>query len=449
MKKRRMISIALVICLIATFGLGCRNNGPVDEPVQTDGNVSAPPETPSGSTGEVSQGVTDDEILIGTIALTSGAYAFIGTPAIAGIQACFDRLNAQGGVRGRQVELISYDDQGDPATGKTYIEKMVEEDEVFLLTNLGAEVEPCLPYLQEIGIPCVNVASTDDAVYSPNAPESRIFQIMPAFTTDGRYLAARVLHESLFGPNGDEKLPADAKIAVAYGTDQYSMTTLQGLLDQAELEGATDRFVTEVIAADTVQAAIQKFKNENCQAVILIPYASEWFVAAMDDAQWEVPFYGSFGVSTIASYAPDTYKTTRPTYANIWSDFNSEKGKAILTDMMDALSYNTSIDEATRQSYQNNTYCVAGYCYGNMIATALARFNDHPEMDITWENFVRLVESEPFTWGDIEWSYANGNRMGIEPMAVFEYVGHPDTDPMTEEFMIIRTFETIEDIMKK
>ena len=115
--------------------------------------------------------------------------------------------------------------------------------------------------------------------------------------------------------------------------------------------------------------------------------------------------------------------------------------------MMDALTYNTDLDEATRQSYANNTYCVAGYCYGMMIAESLSRFNDHPEMAINWENFVTLVESEPYEWGDVQYSYADGRRMGIEEQAVFEYHGNPEDG--TEDFSIVRPFESLEEIMAK
>ena len=402
-----------------------------------------------GGSGETSQGVTDSEIKIGTIALTSGAYAFVGTPAIAGLKACFDRVNANGGIRGRQIKLISYDDQGDPASAKAYIEKLVEEDEVFMLTNLGSEVEPMMMYLKEYGIPVVSITSTDDSAFE-NDPNSRIYEVAPSFTVDGEYLAARVLHEDLFGPNGDEKLGPDDKIAVLYTNDQSCLTTLDGLMNQAKKEGAEDRFVPLCWSSGTdVQSMIVQWKNENCKALIMIPYAGEWMIAAMDDAQWEVPFFGSYGISTIANYAPDTYKSTRPIYANIWTDFTTEKGQAILADLADALSYNTDISAAEAAAYVDNNYCVAGYCYGMMICEALERFNENPDLDLTWENLDKLIASEDFYWGDVSYSYANGNRSGITSQAVFEYIGHPESDPMTEEFQIVRGFETIEEIMAK
>ncbi|MDR1735954.1 MAG: ABC transporter substrate-binding protein [Oscillospiraceae bacterium] len=451
MNKKKIIALVVAAICLATAMGGCRASDP---PKTAAPATSSPPagnqtgQPPATGTGEVSQGVTDTEILIGTIAVTSGVFAYIGQPAYDGLKACIDRLNAQGGVRGRQIRLVTYDDQGDIPTGKAYVEKMVEEDKVFALASMGGNiVESSLQYLIDKGIPVVNMLAGGDEIYSESNPGSRIFPIIPSYNSDGRYLASRVLHESIFGPNKDQKLPDDAKIGVATYINEYEQTILDGLLEQAALEGATDRFVVETVAGDTAHAAIQKFKDEGCQATILIPLASEWYVSFMEDAQWEVPLISSFGNSTIANYIPDTYKANRPIYATIWSDLNTEKGQALIEDMMDALTYNPTVDEATRQFYRTQNYCLAGYCYGITLATALDRFNQNPDLDLTWENFTTLMESEPFFWGDASWSYADGRRMGIDTMALFEYLGDPVAK--TETFEVIRTFETIEEVMAK
>lgn len=49
----------------------------------------------------------------------------------------------------------------------------------------------------------------------------------------------------------------------------------------------------------------------------------------------------------------------------------------MLDDMMDALTYLDDLDEATRLSYRDNNYCVAGYAYGITLVQALERYNEH------------------------------------------------------------------------
>lgn len=244
MKKKRLLSMLLAATLLFSLTACARtDNGeePSDEQ-PSQGTTSQAPADPM----EVSQGVTDDTIKIGTISLVSGAFAYIGQPAYDGLRACIERFNAQGGVQGRKLEIVAYDDQYDAATGKAIVERMVEQDQVFALVGLGGNiVETSLDYLKEKGIPVINISSGLDSVYAENDPSSNIFQIQPANMTDARNLIARVLHESIFGPNKDEKLPADAKIAVVHGTDSASMSSLEHLKEIAEEEGATDRLVIQ------------------------------------------------------------------------------------------------------------------------------------------------------------------------------------------------------------
>ena len=343
MKKKRLLSMLLAATLLFSLTACARtDNGeePSDEQ-PSQGTTSQAPADPM----EVSQGVTDDTIKIGTISLVSGAFAYIGQPAYDGLRACIERFNAQGGVQGRKLEIVAYDDQYDAATGKAIVERMVEQDQVFALVGLGGNiVETSLDYLKEKGIPVINISSGLDSVYAENDPSSNIFQIQPANMTDARNLIARVLHESIFGPNKDEKLPADAKIAVVHGTDSASMSSLEHLKEIAEEEGATDRLVIQAVTQDTYATAIQQFKNENCQVVIFMGVDSTTWISAMDDAQYEVPVVFSYGASTIQSFVPDTYKATRPCYATIWGDYSGEAGQAMLDDMVDALSYLDDID---------------------------------------------------------------------------------------------------------
>lgn len=445
MKIKRWISLLLVAVMAIGLLAGCAR--------QEGSNTPATP-TQSGSntpSGEVlSQGVTDTTLKIGTISLVSGGFAFIGQPAYDGFRACIERFNAQeGGVQGRKVEIVAYDDQYDAATGKAIVERFVEQDKVFMLASLfGNIVEPCLDYLKDKGIPIVNISSGLDVCFSEYDPNSRLFQVQPANLTDARYLIARVLNESLFGPNKDEKLPADAKIAVVHGVDSASMSSLEHLKAYAEKEGALDRLVTEAVTQETYATAIQQFKNAGCQACIFMGVDSTNWISAMDDAKWEVPVIFSYGASTLQSFVPDTYKPNRPCYATIWADYATPQGQAMLDDMVDAVSYLPDVDETLRNSYRDNNYCCAGYLYGMTVVNALKRMNEHEgEWNLNWEDFTKAMEEAPFELGCVTFDYMNGLRLGVYEMALVEYVGHPENG--TEELLQIRPFETLEAVAAK
>lgn len=397
----------------------------------------------------VSQGVTDDTIKIGTISLVSGAFAYIGQPAYDGFRAAIARFNAQGGVNGRILEVIAYDDQFDAAVGKATIERLVEQDKVFLLGGLyGNIIEPSLDYIKEKGIPVINIASGLDVVYDANNPDSRLFQIQPANMTDARYLIARVLHESFFGSDKNQKLPEDAKIAVVHGIDSASLSSLEHLVEFAKEAGAADRLVTEAVTRDTYPSAIQKFKNQDCKVVIFMGIDSTAWISAMDDAMYEVPVVFSYGASTLQSFVPDTYKPTRPCYATGWATYDTQGGKDMLADMEDALTYLTDLPEATRLSYQHNNYCVAGYVYGITIVKAFERYNQNPGVyGLNWEDFAKVMELEPFELGGITFEYLNGKRMGVDVMTFAEYVGDPNTG--NEEMISLFPFESLEVVKSK
>src|SRR5690348_15316566 len=79
-------------------------------------------------------GATDTEIRIGNIMPYSGpasAYGVIGKTE----QAYFNKVNAEGGINGRKINFISYDDGYSPPKAVEQVRKLVESDEVLLVVN--------------------------------------------------------------------------------------------------------------------------------------------------------------------------------------------------------------------------------------------------------------------------------------------------------------------------
>jgi branched-chain amino acid transport system substrate-binding protein len=69
-------------------------------------------------------------IRIGASLSQTGTYAKLGNYQREGYQLCIKELNAKGGLLGRKVELVVYDDQSTPATGVRLYEKLISEDKV-------------------------------------------------------------------------------------------------------------------------------------------------------------------------------------------------------------------------------------------------------------------------------------------------------------------------------
>ena len=77
-------------------------------------------------------GVTDTEIRVGNVMPYSGSLQIFG--AIGKAEAAyFEMINERGGINGRKVRFISYDDKSDPATALKLTRDLVEEDKVPLM----------------------------------------------------------------------------------------------------------------------------------------------------------------------------------------------------------------------------------------------------------------------------------------------------------------------------
>src|SRR5579871_458508 len=83
-------------------------------------------------------GVTDKEVLIGSCAALEGPSSALGAQTVAGAKAYFSLVNEEGGVHGRKLRLISYDDSYDPAKTQACFDKLMA-DRVFALGFFRSE----------------------------------------------------------------------------------------------------------------------------------------------------------------------------------------------------------------------------------------------------------------------------------------------------------------------
>jgi branched-chain amino acid transport system substrate-binding protein len=178
-------------------------------------------------------GVSDSEIRIGNIMPYAGPLAAFG--AIGRAEAAyFDMVNDKGGINGRKVKFISYDDSSNPATAVEQTQKLVETDKVLLMfgsfgtpSNLATR-----RYLNERKIPQLFVASGDNEWADPAAfPWSMGWQ--PTFKAEGRIYA-----------NYIQAAYPERKIAMLWQNDQFGRELFQGLQ-----EGLGD--LAKMIVADT------------------------------------------------------------------------------------------------------------------------------------------------------------------------------------------------------
>jgi len=165
-------------------------------------------------------GVTDTEIKIGNTSPYSGpasAYGTIGKT----IDAYFKKVNEEGGVNGRKIDFISYDDGYSPPKTVEQTRKLVESDEALLVfQGLGTPPNSAIhKYMNAKKVPQLFVATGATKWGDPEKfPWTMGWQ--PNYQSEGRIYAAYLL-----------KNKPDAKIGILFQNDDYGKDYVKGLKD--------------------------------------------------------------------------------------------------------------------------------------------------------------------------------------------------------------------------
>ena len=175
-------------------------------------------DTGGGGSAGSEPGVTADSIKLG------GSYPFSG-PASAygtigkGAEAYFKYINDQGGVNGRKIEFVTYDDGYEPQRALTNAKKLVEQDKVFALFNtLGTANNLAIwDYANQQKVPQVFVATGASNWGSDIAAHPYTIGWQPNYVTEAGVYAQYLKQNK---PN--------AKVAVLYQNDAYGKDLLGG-----------------------------------------------------------------------------------------------------------------------------------------------------------------------------------------------------------------------------
>src|SRR6201992_1793442 len=197
-------------------------------------------------------GATDTEIKIGNIMPYSGpvsAYGVIGKTE----QAYFNKINASGGINGRKIRFISYDDAYSPPKAVEQARKLVESDEVFLIFGpLGTPSNTAIQkYMNAKKVPQLFVQS---GATRWNDPKEFPWTMgwSPNYQSEARIYARYILKER-----------PSARIAVLYQNDDYGKDYLKGLKDGLGAKAASMIVAEEAYDASepTIDSHVVKMKS--------------------------------------------------------------------------------------------------------------------------------------------------------------------------------------------
>ena len=214
----------------------------------------------AGFASAAEPGLSADEVRIGMVNAQSGPAAALGIGMLKGAQAYFKRINAEGGVHGRRIKLISLDDGYEPSRTAALTSSLLQTQQVFaLLGYVGTPTSrAALPLAMHAQVPYLFPFTGAEFLRTPAKPG--VFNIRASYIEETEQLVERVTQ--------DLKL---SKIAILMQDDSFGESVKSGL------NGALLKRELEIYAQARIQrnsldvaAAIKALQRTQPEAVFFV-----------------------------------------------------------------------------------------------------------------------------------------------------------------------------------
>lgn len=229
------------------------------------------------------------EIKIGVSVSETGPAAFLGDPEAKTLKMMIDDINAKGGVNGEQIELVLYDDGGDPNKARTFATRLVEDDEVAAIiggSTTGATMA-IIPVVEDAEIPFISLAGAIDII---DPVKGFVFK-----TPHTDRMACQKIFE-------DMKARDITKIGLISGTDGF------GASMEAQCKSVVDDYGIEIVASETygpqdadMTPQLTNIKGaQGIQAILNPGFGQGPSIVTRNYAQLaiDLPLYQSHGVAS-------------------------------------------------------------------------------------------------------------------------------------------------------
>ena len=257
-------------------------------------------------------GVTDTEIKVGNIMPYSGpasAYGVIGKTE----QAYFNKINAEGGINGRKINFISYDDGYSPPKTVEQARKLVESDEVLLIFNsLGTPPNTAIQkYMNSKKVPQLFVATGATKWNDPkDFPWTMGWQ--PSYQSESQIYAKYILKNH---PN--------AKIAILYQNDDYGKDYVKGFKDGLGSKAASMIIAEEAyeVSSPTIDSSIVKLKSLGADVFfdVTTPKFAAQAIKRMAEIEWKpLHFLNNVSVSIGSVMKPAGFENGQGIISSIY-----------------------------------------------------------------------------------------------------------------------------------
>ncbi len=325
-------------------------------------------------------GVTDTEILIGQTMPYSGPISMLGTMGKAAM-AYFDKVNAEGGINGRRVKLLSLDDGYSPTKTLEQTRRLVENDEVLLIfNNVGTPTNVAIhQYLNTRKVPQLLIMSGANRWNDPKRFPWTLSGML-SYDAEARIYTKHIL--------ANVKEP---RIAVLSQNDDFGRDFLKGL--KGELGDRAKTMIVAEATYETTDATVdsQLVQLKAANANVFMNFANGKFAVQglrrAGEMGWKPQIYLPVGSTSIASIlrpaglehalnAITISNTKNPLDPQWHDDPGMKEYQAFMKRYASALDADDSLN-------------VSGYSMAKILEEVLRRSRD----DLTRDNVMRQMLS--------------------------------------------------------
>ena len=294
-----------------------------------------------------------DPIKIGSVLSVTGPAGSLGDPELKTMQIYVDEINKKGGVIGRPLQLISYDDGSDASKANGFTKRLIEDDKVDIIvggTTTGATMS-MVPLVEKAQIPFISLAG---AVVIIEPVKKWVFKTPH---TD-RMAAERVLD--------DMKKRGITKVALLSETSGF------GQSGKKEVEAVLNKYGVTLVANETygpkdtdVSPQLTKIKNTpGVQAVFVFGLGQGPAIVTKNYKQLGItlPLYQSHGVAS-----GEYLKLAGPAAEGVRLPSPAQSIPGKLADSDPQKSVVVGYDQAYRTAYKEEASTFGGYAYDGLM----------------------------------------------------------------------------------
>jgi ABC-type branched-subunit amino acid transport system substrate-binding protein len=205
-------------------------------------------------------GISDTQILIGSSLALGGHAGYLGTQTLHGALSYLNHINEKGGVHGRHIKVIAYDDEYDPPKCVYYTQKLILEDRVFaLFCYVGTPTTvKIIPLVNEAKIPLLGMFTGANELREPFSPY--LINIRASYYQETR---AAVQHMV--------EVKNIRKVAVFYQYDAYGFDGLKGTeLALKEYHLVPTATATYIRGTLDIEEGLDKIIETDPEAVMMV-----------------------------------------------------------------------------------------------------------------------------------------------------------------------------------